>query len=228
MDGALLRRNRPADPAERMSLHGPTMCRVRVDPAATLLALAGSMVAYEGLVDFDPNPPSARSRLTSFATGEGLALMQVSGEGTVYLADYGRHVVVLRLGDTGLPALSVNGRNVLAFESALEWSVERVKGVSVLGGTGLFNVVLRGTGWVALACRGTPVTLDASEAPTYVDPDALVAFSEGLTVSTRRTARLGALVGRGSGEAVQLAFAGTGLVVVQPSEDARPALALRG
>lgn len=228
MDGALLRRNRPADTVARMSLHGPTMCRVQVGPGRDLLALAGSMVAYEGLVDFEPNPPSVRGRLTSFATGEGMALMQVSGDGTVYLADYGRHVVVLRLDGDRMPALSVNGRNVLAFDTALEWAIEGVKGVSVLGGTGLFNVVLRGTGWVALACRGTPIVLDTAEAPTFVDPDALVAFSDGLTVSTRRTARLDALVGRGSGEAMQLAFTGAGLVVVQPSEDARPALKLRG
>jgi uncharacterized protein (AIM24 family) len=34
----------------------------------------------------------------------------------------------------------------------------------------------------------------------------------------RRTAGAGALIGRGSGEAFQLAFSGTGFVVVQASE----------
>ena len=42
--------------------------------------------------------------------------------------------------------------------------------------------------------------------------------SAGLKTSVHRTMKLGALVGRGSGEAVQLAFAGSGFVVVQASE----------
>lgn len=40
--------------------------------------------------------------------------------------------------------------------------------------------------------------------------------------------KLGSLVGRGSGEAMQLGFKGTGFVVVQPSEDTADRLKIRG
>jgi uncharacterized protein (AIM24 family) len=125
-------------------------------------------------------------------------------------------------------ALSVNGKNILAFDASLQWSIEKVQGVSMLSGMGMFNVVIRGQGWVALTSKGTPIVLNTQEAETYVDTDALVAFTEGLRIKTKRTARLGGLLGRGSGEAFQLGFLGHGFVVVQPSEDERPRFAVRG
>jgi uncharacterized protein (AIM24 family) len=60
--------------------------------------------------------------------------------------------------------------------------------------------------------------LDTGEAPTFVDTNALVAWSTELTVKPNRTVKLGGLIGRGSGEAFQMAFTGRGFVVVQPSE----------
>ena len=210
---------------DRMSNHGAKMAKVMMQPGQDLLARTGSMVAYTGLVDFNPNPPQLASMVRSWATGEGVPLMACVGQGELYLADYGKDVVVLQLAGE---ALSVNGRNILAFDATMQWSIERVKGISMLSGSGMFNVVIRGSGWVALTSRGTPMVLDTREAPTFVDTDALVAFTEGLRVQPRRTAKLGGLFGRGSGEAFQLGFSGQGLVVVQPSEDARPTLQVRG
>jgi uncharacterized protein (AIM24 family) len=51
-----------------------------------------------------------------------------------------------------------------------------------------------------------------------VDLQSAVAWSATLRTRVRRTASAGALVGRGSGEAHQLALAGGGFVVVQASE----------
>ena len=82
----------------------------------------------------------------------------------------------------------------------------------------LGTVTIAGSGWVALASDGPPIVLRTEEAPTFVDTDAIVAWSRGLNVSLHRSAGLKALVGRGSGEAFQLAFGGAGYVVVQPSE----------
>ena len=210
---------------DRMSNHGAKMAKVMMAPGQDLFALAGSMVAYEGMIDFNPNPPQLGNMVRSWATGEGVRLMICTGQGELYLADYGKDVVVMQL--TG-EALSVNGKNILAFDASLHWNIERVQGVSMLSGMGMFNVVLRGQGWVALTSKGTPVVLDTREAPTYVDTDALVAFTEGLHVQPKRTARFGSLIGRGSGEAFQLGFSGQGFVAVQPSEDARPHLSIRG
>jgi uncharacterized protein (AIM24 family) len=210
---------------DRMSTHGAKICKIIMQGGPDVLARTGSMIAYEGLIDFNPNPPQISSMIRSWATGEGVPLMICTGQGELYVADYGKDVVVMQLQGE---ALSVNGKNILAFDSSLQWNIERVQGVSMLSGMGMFNVVLRGQGWVALTSKGTPIMLDTREAETFVDTDALVAFTEGLRVKPRRTARLGGLIGRGSGEAFQLGFQGQGFVVVQPSEDARPTFSVRG
>src|SRR5690606_36493300 len=133
-------------------------------------------------------------------TGEGLSLMRVEGQGDVFLADAGKHVHILNLNGSGI---SVNGASVLAFSSSLEWNVERVKGGSIAAG-GLFNTTLRGTGWVAITTDGEPVVLDAAEAPTFADTDAIVAWSADLQTSLNSTMTAGGAIGRGSGEAVQV------------------------
>jgi uncharacterized protein (AIM24 family) len=225
VQGQLMQHYGQTQVRDRMSNHGAKICKVLMQGGPDVLARTGSMIAYEGLIDFNPNPPQISSMVRSWATGEGVPLMVCTGQGELYLADYGKDVIVMQL--TG-EALSVNGKNILAFDSSLQWNIERVQGVSMLSGMGMFNVVLRGQGWVALTSKGTPIMLDTREAETFVDTDALVAFTEGLRVKPRRTARLGGLIGRGSGEAFQLGFQGQGFVVVQPSEDARPNLSARG
>lgn len=225
MDGSLLQHYGQTQVWDRMSNHGSKMAKVVMQPGQDLFARSGSMIAYEGLIDFNPNPPQMGQWVKSWATGEGIPLMIATGQGVLYLADYGKHVIVMQLAGE---ALSVNGKNILAFDTNLQWGIERVKGVSMLSGMGMFNIVVRGHGWVALTSKGTPVMLDTREAPTYVDTDALVAFTEGLQIQPKRTAKLGGLIGRGSGEAFQLGFSGQGFVIVQPSEDQRPNMSLRG
>lgn len=225
MQGDLMQHYRQTGITDRMSNHGSKMCKVMMQPGQDLFARTGSMIAYTGLIDFNPNPPALGSMVRSWATGEGVPLMTAAGQGELYLADYGKEVVIMQLANEGL---SVNGKNILAFDTTLQWSIERQRGISMLNGMGMFNVVLRGQGWVALTSKGAPVVLDTREAPTFVDTDALVAYTEGLTISPRRTARIGGLFGRGTGEAFQLGFQGQGFVAVQPSEDARPNLSARG
>jgi len=72
-------------------------------------------------------------------------------------------------------ALTVNGRNVLAFEPTL----------------------------------------------SYADPQAAVAWSAGLQTGFHRADQrgLGTLLGRSTGEAFTMSFAGRGFVIVQPSEE---------
>ena len=63
-----------------------------------------------------------------------------------------------------------------------------------------------------------PVVLNAAEAPTFADTNAVVAWSANLQTQLKTSFKAGALIGRGSGEAVQVAFHGQGFVIVQPSE----------
>ncbi|KLN33961.1 MULTISPECIES: AIM24 family protein [Cellulosimicrobium] len=181
-------------------------------------AKQGSMVAYQGDVDFAYEGSGGLGKMFKKAfTGEGMSLMKVSGSGDVFLAQEADQVFVLHLEDEGV---TVNGANVLAFESSLTWDINRVEGASMLSG-GLFNTTFTGTGALAVTAFGTPVVLDV-DVPTYVDMQAAVLWSTSLQSSIRKTAKLAAAIGRGSGEAYQLALSGQGIVVVQASEGHPP------
>lgn len=196
------------------SLQNDRLLRVRV--AEPFMARQGAMVAYQGGVNFTYQGGGAARFLKKALTGEGLSLMRVEGQGDVFLADTAKKVHILRLENSGI---SINGASVLAFSGSLDWNVERVRGGSIVAG-GLFNTTLRGTGWVAITTEGDPVVLDAAEAPTFADANALVAWSVDLQTAIKSTATAGALIGRGSGEAFQVQFGGRGFVIVQPSEGA--------
>jgi uncharacterized protein (AIM24 family) len=196
------------------SLQNSKLLRVRV--AEPFMARQGSMVAYQGQVSFAHQGGGAGKFLKKALTGEGLSLMRVEGAGDVFLANGAEHVHIMHLTNSGI---SINGAHVLAFSASLDWNVERVKGGSIAAG-GLFNTTLRGSGWVAITTDGDPVVLDAAEAPTFADTDAVVAWSIDLQTSINKSFTAGALIGRGSGEAFQVAFGGQGFVIVQPSEGA--------
>ncbi|MEU6343015.1 MULTISPECIES: AIM24 family protein [unclassified Streptomyces] len=227
MDQTLISGYSPAPVTARMENHGSSMLKVAMQTGQDLFARTGSMVAYEGFVQYEPNPPAVRQMASQWLTGEGAPLMKCTGDGLLYLADYGADVVCLYLNNE---SLSVNGTNLLAFDAHLQWGVERVKGLAKFAGQGLFNVGVSGTGWVAITSRGTPVVVDCGrgEDETYVDPDALVAWSSGLKTKSKRSFKASSLIGRGSGEAFQIGFSGQGFVVVQPSEDSTDRLRVRG
>ncbi|WP_166139689.1 AIM24 family protein [Nocardioides ochotonae] len=197
---------------DRFALQNSKMLRVTLD--GDVMARQGAMVAYQGEVDFAYQGAGGMGRfLKKTLTGEGMPLMRVSGRGDVFLADDAMEIHLVQLeGDS----LTVNGSNVLAFDSALTWDIKRVEGASVMAG-GVFNTTFTGTGTVAVTAHGTPVVLNV-DAPTYADIQSAVAWSASLSTSVRRTAGAGALIGRGSGEAFQLAFSGQGFVLVQASE----------
>ncbi|MDG4666275.1 AIM24 family protein [Mycobacterium sp. 236(2023)] len=187
---------------------------LRVRLGEPFMARQGAMVAYQGNVDFAYEGSGASKFIKKALTGEGLPLMRCSGQGDVFLAERAFDVHLLNLNNSGL---SISGKNVLAFSSSLDWNVERVKGGSMVAG-GLFNTTLRGTGWVALTTDGAPVVLNAGEAPTFADTNAVVAWSANLQTQLKTSFKAGALIGRGSGEALQVSFYGNGFVIVQPSE----------
>jgi uncharacterized protein (AIM24 family) len=199
---------------DAFALQNAKLLKVRL-AGATVQAKAGSMVAYQGDVSFEHAGAGGVSRFIKKAvTGEGTELMRVSGQGEVFLADTAQDVHLVRLTDD---AMTVNGPNLLAFEDGIEWDVHRVQGVGMAAG-GLFNLALRGTGWVALLTDGPPVRLDVAEAPTFADAQAAVAWSAGVTTALKTDFKLKNLIGRSSGETFQLGFEGQGWVLVQPSE----------
>jgi uncharacterized protein (AIM24 family) len=152
----------------------------------------------------------------SAISGEGVPLMKVSGQGEVFLADDASDVFLIDL--DGSDALSINGRNILAFESTLSYDIRMVGNAGALAGAGLFNTIVQGVGRVAITSRGTPVVLQTNQ-PTFVDPNAAICWSANLGVQLVQSEGLGALFGRASGEQYQMNFTGPGFVVVQPSEN---------
>ena len=205
-----------SDVNARVVLQNSKMLKVRL--GEPVLARQGSMVAFQGQIDFDHEGAGGVGKfLKKAATGEGVQLMRCTGQGEVFFASEADQVHILHLEGS---ALSVNGRNVLAFEPTLDYDIQRVQGAGVLTG-GLFNTRLSGHGWVAITTKGQPVVLHTNQ-PTFGDPQAVVAWSANLQTSLNKTVKAKALVGLGSGEAFQLAFQGEGIVIVQPAEYAAP------
>lgn len=195
------------------ALQNSKMLRVQLN--GDVLAKQGSMVAFQGQMDFDYEGAGGIGKFIKKAvTGEGVQLMRVKGQGALFLADDAADVQLFFLENEGI---TVNGSNVLAYDPSLSSNIQRVQGAGIAAG-GLFNTTLQGTGWVAVTTHGAPVMLDASRAPTFADGQSAVAWSTSLQVGVNRTFKAGALIGRGSGEAMQLAFRGQGFVLVQASE----------
>jgi uncharacterized protein (AIM24 family) len=183
------------------------------------MARTGAMVAYQGQVQFQALGSGGIGKfLKQKLTGEGVPLMKISGRGDVFLADRASdiHLIDLEQGD----ALSINGANVLAFDSTLQYDIKMVQGVGMMSNAGLFNCVFSGAGRIAVTTKGTPVVLTVDQ-PTYVDPQAAICWSASLQTGYHKAEQLGmgTLMGRSTGERFTMSFAGQGFVVVQPSEE---------
>ena len=201
---------------QRFGLQNPQLLRVSF--GEDVLAVKGAMVAYQGQIQFHHEKAGMGRLLKKLVTSEDMPLMRVSGQGEVFFANEGGYVYLVDLaGD----AISVNGRNLLAFDASLEWDINRVKGAGMMAG-GLFNTTVRGTGTAALCTVGHPVVLDCSQQPTYVDVQACVAWSATLTPTVVSSMNFSSLLRGGSGEAFQYSFHGPGFVVVQPYEFVPP------
>lgn len=204
---------------EAFELENPHLLEVRVK--GLVWAKAGAMVARKGNVKFTRQGMMEQglgNLLKKAVSGEGMQLMKVEGEGRVYLADAGKKITLLRLAGE---AIYVNGNDVLAIESGIDNKITMMRRVAGMLSGGLFNVRLSGHGIVAITSHYQPLTLpvNAQTGPVFTDPNATVAWSGGLAPEIVTDISLGTLFGRGSGESVQLKFAGDGWVVVQPYEE---------
>ncbi len=201
--------------SDAFALQNSKLLKVRLDEV-TIQAKLGSMVAYQGDVTFEHAGSGGISRMIKKAmSGEGSALMKVKGTGEVFLADRAQDVHLIYLEND---FITVNGRNLLAFDAGMDWDIKRVEGVSAMMGGGLFNMALHGTGWVAILSDGPPVMLDVGAAPTFADAEAAITWSSGVQTGIRTDFKMKNLIGRSSGESIQMSFSGNGWVLVQPSE----------
>ena len=203
---------------ETFELESAHMLEVKLN--GLVWAKAGAMIAYTGQVKFKREGMLDRGvggLLKKALTGEGMTLMKAEGRGRVYLADKGKKIQILHLNNE---TICVNGNDVLALESSLEYDIKMIRSFGGAAAGGLFNVRITGVGHVAMTTHYEPMTLAVKPgAPVFTDPNATVAWSGNLSPSIHTDVSLGTLFGRGSGEGFQLKFEGDGWVVMQPYEE---------
>ncbi|MGW2045474.1 TerD family protein [Streptomyces sp. NPDC001858] len=192
---------------------------IRVDLAIggqPVLARQGSMVLYQGKVDFGYKGAGFAGRIVGNATGQEMQLMRCTGQGQVFLAENSTQLHPIELqGD----AICVSAENVLAFDESLQYEVRRVEGHGIPGGA-LFTMQFQGTGTIVVKTHGTPVVLPVTPT-TFADCNAVVAWSAAsqVVVSSQVRMRRNAYPGD-TGESVNLQFRGApgNFIVVQPYE----------
>ncbi|MEV6735612.1 TerD family protein [Streptomyces sp. NPDC051104] len=192
---------------------------VRVDlgiGGQPVLARQGSMVLYQGKVDFGYKGAGFAGRIVGNATGQEMQLMRCTGQGQVFLAENATDLHPIELqGD----AICVSAENVLAFDESLQYEVRRIEGHGIPGGA-LFTMQFQGTGTIVVKTHGAPVVLPVTPT-TFVDSNAVVAWSAAaqVIVSSQVRMRRNAYPGH-TGEGVNLQFraAPGNFVVVQPYE----------
>lgn len=217
---ATAERDRPGDVFE---LESEKMLEVHVGGpgrAGRVWSKLGAMVAYRGALTFKREGMLAGGlgkALMKAISGEMAPLAKIEGEGAAYLADQGKIITVLRLEGE---SLSVSGNDLLAFEDSVTYAITMHRRVSGMLAGGLFSVRLSGRGLVAIMSHGRPLTLRVTpDSPVVTDPNATVAWSEGLAPELKADVSLRTLFGRGGGETFQMVFRGEGFVVVQPFEE---------
>ncbi|MFD5163931.1 TerD family protein [Streptomyces hawaiiensis] len=192
---------------------------VRVDlgiGGQPVLARQGSMVLYQGKVDFSYKGAGFSGRIVGNATGQEMQLMRCTGQGQVFLAENSTMLHPIELqGD----AVCVSAENVLAFDESLQYEVRRIEGHGIPGGA-LFTMQFQGTGTIVVKTHGTPVVLPVTPT-TFADCNAVVAWSAAaqVVVSSQVRMRRNAYPGD-TGESVNLQFRGApgNFIVVQPYE----------
>ena len=172
----------------------------------TIQAKAGSMVAYQGDVTFEHAGSGGMGRMLKKAvSGEGTTLMKMSGTGEVFLADTAQDIHLIYLEND---AITVNGANLLAFDSGIDWDIQRVQGVSGMMGVAVQHRANRPAGW--RSSRRPAGAVEHGRRSDIRRPRGGDHMGVELQTGIKTDIKLKNFIGRGSGESVQMSFSGTG------------------
>ena len=177
----------------------------------------GAAIAYRGDLRFERLPTLKGRNLKDMVRRELVPLVHAVGRGRLYCAHHGWHLRVLHLaGET----LCLSAEEFLAFEETLDHEIFLIgKGIGLTAG-GLFGVRFSGTGALAFAVHGSPLTLPVTPTnPVSTDPHAILAWSGGLVPELKMDLSWRSVFRHGGREPFQMFFEGEGFVVVQPAED---------
>lgn len=202
-------------------LNGTKLLEVDI-AGETFKALTGSMVAYTGNVNFKKQGMGASGGIKGAfkrkLTGESLSLMEVTGQGTVYIANMANEINLIQLTGT---KLWVEASNLVALDGTLktDQTFNGLRGAT--SGQGLFTTTVEGQGTVAVVSDGPAIVLEVAPGiPVSVDPQAYVAHTGQLQQDFITDVNWRTMVGESSGESFQLRFQGQGHVYIQPAERA--------
>ncbi|HEX7136130.1 MAG TPA: AIM24 family protein, partial [Iamia sp.] len=199
----------------RFTQQSSKMVKVTLGPE--VLTRKGSMVAYQGNIEFDHKGSGGfKKMLENKMTGQGLSMMICRGEGEVFLAEDSTDLHIVELNGR---TININANNVLCMDATLSLETKRMESAGLPGG-GFFHIEVTGQGTIVVMTHGTPMTIPVA-GPTSTDVNATVAWSAGMRVSVSSQVRVQRNLYAGqSAETGCLDFMGMGeaFVVVQPYE----------
>lgn len=186
----------------------------------TVRAMSGSMVAYEGKVEFKSAGMGGgggfRAAIRQRVAGESISLMECTGHGRVHLAYRAQDVTVVNVSND---TVTVESEHILAVTPGLNLDVQFAGLRGMTTGQGLATTKVVGSGQLAIVSDGPLIGLEVVPGqPLVVDPDAYVAGLGNLQMSLVSGVTWRSLVGDGGGEPFSLRFEGHGRVYIQPAE----------
>ncbi len=122
-----LKQFREVTPVGRFTLQNSSLLKVRLQNDA-IQAKLGSMVAYQGDVRFEYQSGGMGRFFKKALTGEGVKLMAATGTGDVFLAQDARKIMIIDLQNE---RMTVNGDNLLAFDTGVDWASGASRGPDV-------------------------------------------------------------------------------------------------
>ncbi|MER0246692.1 AIM24 family protein, partial [Streptomyces sp. HSW2009] len=125
-----------AQSQDRYAMQNPQLLRVSLTGHDDVLARKGSMVAYQGLIEFDGEFQTQSQRRARANTGEGLDLMRCSGQGTIYFANLAQYVHVVDVDNHGR---TVGPGYLLGLDSARQWATGAVDSPDRISGSGQYQ-----------------------------------------------------------------------------------------
>ena len=138
---------------------------VKVTLGADAYAKRGSMVAYQGNIEFDyKGSGGMKAFFESKMTGQKLQLMTCKGQGEVFLAEDATDLHIVELNGQ---SLCINANNVLAFDTTLKTEIQRIESAGIPGGV-MFHLLVSGQGTIVVMTHGTPVTIPVA-GPTFAE-----------------------------------------------------------
>ena len=158
--------------------------------------------------------------LKGAVTKESAVKPEYVGEGCLVLEPTYKYIILQDVSKWGAVGMTIEDGMFLACDARVKRNVIARKNVSsaVLGGEGLFNMSLQGTGVVALECNvpeNELIEVELENDELKIDGNLAVCWSSNLDFTVERTTKM--LVGSAvSGEGLVNVYRGTGRVLMSP------------